>query len=413
VPPIIQPPTEELTAMVLRSNTKSNRETTNNRLTNLSRPPRRSLRLDNKRAIFAGSGSSDNEYYENDTDQWSQPDDNDHDHPDSLHVSSGVLREVYQHALGGHSYNDTLSHSMKLGLSREQALYHAEMAQEIYHTAQDKVDKESKEQADKAAEVLRLESEATHRNARMQEKCVQAAKASVAPMIQREVENRLQQRASQDLSEYEQDGRSYNDLSFINSGRISSNEPNYQPYNQPYNPFDFDYSQPYNQTGVPAIINSNPVMINSATMHKPQQHNNHQGHNNQMRPRTQSPHHQSANHPPYRSLASSFTSDNCPTCGQTKADCESTGPKIVDDFTKTEYCYLRDHPLACRVDLNINALDQLKLAALSPEKLDRVLHAAHRNGCLRGHPLPVVEELRAKIPTYKEYIGQSLVTKPT
>jgi hypothetical protein len=298
VSPIIQPPTEELTAMVLRSNTKSNRETTNNRLTNLSRPPRRSLRLDAKRSIFAGSGSTEYDYESDAADKWSQPEDNDHDQIDSPYISSVVMRNVYQHALGGHSYNDTISHSMNLGLSREQALYHAEMAQEIYHTAQDKVDKESKEQADKAAELLRLESEATHRNARMQEKCVQAAKASVAPMIQREVENRLQQRAPQDLSEYEQDGRSYNDLSFINSGRISSNEPNYQPYNQPYNPFDFDYSQPYNQTGVPAIINSNPVMINSATMHKPQQHNNNHGHNNQMRPRTQSPHHQSANHPP-------------------------------------------------------------------------------------------------------------------
>jgi hypothetical protein len=282
------------------------------------------------------------------------------------------------------------------------------MAQEVYNTAQDKVDRETKEQTDKAAETLRLESETLHRNARMQEKCVQAAKASVAPMIQREVENRLQQRATQDLSEYEQDGRSYNDLSLINSGRISYNEPT-----QPYNPFDCDYNYSSNQTGFPAMINSNPVMINSATMHRPQQQSNNQNYNNQMRPRNQSPHHQSANHPQYRSMTAPITSDNCPTCGQTKADCESTGPKIVDDFTKTEYCYLRDHPLACRIDLNVNSLDQLKLAALSPEKLDRVISAAHRNGCLRGHPLPVVEELRAKIPTYKEYIGQSLVTKST
>ena len=289
---------------------------------------------------------------------------------------------------------DLLSFAREMGLSPEEARLHASMSQEVFIDAEQQVTKEFHTKADEAAEKLRLESVAAQERNEFRKTVIQATKAEILPLIRKEVDSIMQHNAEDDNMVYERDNYSDTEVNpFANSGPLVSMQNrrnNYQltDLNQGVvTPFDVPY----------------PPLAHSATFQKKPNSSNSYG---QLR--NASPHY------PRQQTTAQYIDGYCITCGQTPADCREMRPSALSqDPTYNDRCYLRDHPLACRVDLNINLLSHIRLAALSPDKLDKVLNASYRNGCLKGAPYSIIAETKANILSERESLGMVLANKST
>jgi hypothetical protein len=288
--------------------------------------------------------------------------------------------------------HDVLSFAQEKGFSPEEALDHAQRSQQVFIDAEQYINKENNIKADEEAERLRKESVAKQERAQLRNTVIQAAKAEILPLVRREMDSMMHNTEDDIVS----DRDNYSDTEvnpFANSGPLVSMQPrrnNYQFTEQNQGvitPFDIPY----------------PPLGNSATFFKKPNGTNSQGQLRSTNPHISRP-------VPIAQYFEGF----CITCGQTPAECREMRPStMANDPAYNDRCYLRDHPLACRVDLNINILSPLRLAALSSDKLDRVLASSHRNGCLKGAPYSIIAETKANILSEKESLGMVLANKST
>ena len=336
----------------------------------------------NKRLLFTSSGQLN--------------DNDDYDEHFPGRPPSEYMKQLYHYANHQDELpagQDLLSFALEMGLSLEEAREHAAMAQEVFIDAEQQVTKEFNTKADETAEKLRLESVAAQERNEFRKTVIQATKAEILPLIRKEVDSIMQNNAEDDNMVYERDNYSDSEVNpFANSGPLVSMQHrrnNYQltDLNQGVvTPFDVPY----------------PPLAHSATFQKKPNSSNSYG---QLR--NASPHYP-------RQQTAQYIDGYCITCGQTPADCREMRPSALSqDPTYNDRCYLRDHPLACRVDLNINLLSHIRLAALSPDKLDKVLNASYRNGCLKGAPYSIIAETKANILSERESLGMVLANKST
>ena len=342
-------------------------------------------RSHNKRELFTSSGQT----LANESNGYEEPE----LEFDNAWLPIETMKEVYHYANNQtslSSHQDFSSFAQEKGLSSEEALYHGRIAQQVFHDAQDLMTQELKQKADEEAEKKRLESVATQERIQFRSSVIQATKAEIVPLIRKEVDGALQQHASDEY--IDKDTSSDTDIPFANSGALvprqltDHNKAIVTPFDVPYPPLTNSafYKKPNN-------VNSFGQLRNSSPYH----------------PR-QSPQGVSETRSPQ------YIDGYCVTCGQTTTECKDMCPSgYAQDSSNNDRCYLRDHPLACRVDLNINLLSHIRLAALSPEKLDKVLNASHRNGCLKGAPYSIIAETKASILSERESLGMVLANKST
>ena len=306
------------------------------------------------------------------------------------------LKDIYyfanhQDELPARYGHDVLSFAQEKGFSPEEALDHAQRSQQVFIDAEHYINKENSIKADEEAERLRKESVEKQERTNLRNTVIQAAKAELLPLVRREVDSMMHNTEDDIVSD--RDNYSDSDNPFANSGPLVSMQPrrnNYQFTEQNQGiitPFDIPY----------------PPLGNSATFFKKPNSTNSHGQLRSTNPHISRP-------VPMAQYLEGF----CITCGQTPAECREMRPSAVaNDPAYNDRCYLRDHPMACRIDLNINILSPLRLAALSSDKLDRVLASSHRNGCLKGAPYSIIAETKANILSEKESLSMVLANRAT
>lgn len=346
----------------------------------------------NKRVLFTSSGLSSFADEENDYEDTVS---------ENKLLSIETMKEVYHYANNQDelpAHQDFPSFAQDRGLSSEEALYHGRIAQQVFHDAQELVTQEFKQKADEEAEKLRLESVAKQERLQFRSSVIQAAKSEIMPLVRKEFDEALQQNATDDNMTYERDNSSDTDMAFANSGalvprQIHSNDYQFNEQHQNVvTPFDVPY----------------PPLGNSSLYKKPNNVNSFgQVRNSSFQTRQPQPN-------IGETRTSQYIEGYCVTCGLSPTECKDMRPTSqISNSSSHDRCYLRDQPLASRVDFNSNNLSHLRLAALSPEKLDKVLNASHRNGCLKGAPYSIIAETKANILSERESLGMVLANKST